>query len=122
MKLTEKRNGKIIGYITWRRVGKPKHKLIELMHIEVDKQYRHKGIGTKLFNGMLKRIDYRKLFLTTHASNYEAQEFYDKMGMEYETSLKKHYYPDENEYVYSKFKKKKPEKKPHVTTLWKPSK
>jgi len=105
MKLTETRKGKVVGHITWRRVGKLKHKLFELTHLEVDKKYRRKGVATKLFNRMLKEIDYRKLFLTCHASNLEAQEFYDGIGMEYETKLKTHYSFDEDEYVYSMYNK-----------------
>ncbi len=105
MKLTAKRDGKVVGYVTWRYVGKPKkHKLVELIRIEVDKKYRKEGIAESLFKRMLKRIKFRKLFLTTHASNYEAHKFYEKMGMELETEFISHYYYGENEWVYSMFK------------------
>ena len=101
MKIVAKRKGKVIGYITWRMVGKPKHKLIEMTRIEVDKKYQNQGVATDLFKRMLKRIQFRKLFLTTHASNHKAHKFYEKMGLKYETTLKNHYYDGEDEYVFS---------------------
>jgi len=56
MKLISKRKGKIVGFVTWKQVGKPKHRLIELTRIEVDKKYRQQGIATDLFQRMLKKI------------------------------------------------------------------
>ena len=105
MKLTAKRDGKIIGFITWKHIGKPKHKLVELMRIEVLPKYRKQEIATGLFKRMLSKIKFRKLFLTCHASNYTAHIFYEKMGMRLETQLKNHYYDGEDEWVYSLFKK-----------------
>lgn len=105
MKLTSKRKGKVVGFVAWKNVGKPKHKLIELIRIEVDKKYRNHGIATDLFKRMFKRIRFRKLFLTTHKSNIIAHRFYEKMGMIYETTLKNHYYNGEDEFVYSMFRK-----------------
>ena len=48
MKLTIKRKGKVVGFVTWKNIGKPKHKLIELTRMEVDNKYRWQGIGTEL--------------------------------------------------------------------------
>lgn len=103
--ITSKIKGKVIGFITWKNIGKPKHKLVEVIRIEVNKQYQNQGIGTDLFQSMLKRIKFRKLFLTTHKSNITAHRFYEKMGMMYETTLKDHYYNGEDEFVYSMFRK-----------------
>jgi len=105
MKLTAKRKGKVVGFVTLKQIGKPKHRLIELTRIEVDKKSRQQGIATELFQRMLKKIKFRKLFLTTHTSNYSAREFYRSMGMRSEAVLKNHYYQGENECVYSLFRK-----------------
>ena len=105
MKLTSKRDGKVVGFITWRNVGKPKHKLVEVTRVEVSPKHRIRGVASSLFKRMLKKIEFRKLFLTCHASNYTAHKFYEKMGMKLETKLKDHYYDGENEWVYSLFKK-----------------
>ena len=105
MKLISKRKGKVVGFVTWKNIGKPKHKLIELTRIDVNKKYQNLGIATDLFKGMLKRIKFRKLFLTTHKSNIVAHRFYEKIGMAYETTLKDHYYNGEDELVYSMFRK-----------------
>ena len=101
--ITLKRKGKLIAYISFRRIGKIKHGLFELTSIEADKKYRGIGLGTRLFNDMIKKIKFRKLFVTTHASNIEARKFYEKMGMVFETSLPNHYYKGEDELIYSKW-------------------
>ena len=45
----------------------------------------------------------RKLYLLTHEDNVDAHIFYEKVGFVHETTLKDHYYKDQNERVYSKF-------------------
>ena len=45
----------------------------------------------------------RKLYLLTHEDNVDAHIFYKKVGFVHETTLKDHYYKDQNERVYSKF-------------------
>lgn len=105
MKLVTKRKDRVVGFVTWKRIGKTKHGLIELTRIEVHKKYRGKGIATELFKRMLKKIKFRKLFLTSHASNVVAHSFYIKMGMAYEATLYCHYYNWEDEDVYSMFRK-----------------
>ena len=76
-----KRKGKLVAYISFRRIGKPKHGLYELTKIEVAKEDRRNGLATFLFDKMLKKIKFRKLFVTTHSSNTKARRFYVKMGM-----------------------------------------
>jgi GNAT superfamily N-acetyltransferase len=49
----------------------------------VDKNYRRKGIGSKLFftlTEFAKKNNYRKLFLTTSSDQEAANKFYIKMG------------------------------------------
>ena len=59
--------------------------------IDADKWY--KSMGENI----------RKLYLLTHEDNVDAHIFYEKVGFVHETTLKDHYYKDQNERVYSKF-------------------
>jgi len=96
-----KRKGKLVAYISFRRVGKPKHKLYELTRIEVDKDHRNIGLGAYLFQELVSKINFRKLYVTTHTSNKCARRFYKKMGMKHEATLPDHYYPGESELIYT---------------------
>lgn len=49
----------------------------------VDKNYRRKGIGSKLLFTLIefaKKKNYKKIFLTTSSDQEAAVKFYDKMG------------------------------------------
>jgi [ribosomal protein S18]-alanine N-acetyltransferase len=105
-------NGEIIGLTTWYIHGLPKHGLTELDRIAVMPKYRGKGIAKNLFDALVEdckkfysdnKSKFRKLMLLTHASNKRAHSFYEKMGLKHEVTLNKHYYDDEDEWVYSKF-------------------
>ncbi|MBI2650668.1 GNAT family N-acetyltransferase [Candidatus Woesearchaeota archaeon] len=103
---------KIIGIVTWLMHGLPKHQLCELVRIAVLPEYRGKGVARKLFDTLVKdaksfykknKSKLRKLYLLTHADNIRAHKFYEKLGFKHETTLKQHYYSDQDEYVYSMF-------------------
>ena len=105
-------DGKIIGLTTWLMHGLPKHQLAELDRIVVLKEARSKGIGKQLVNELIKDANkaygehgfrLRKLYLLTHADNKEAHAFYERVGFKHETTLKKHYYDEKDEHVYSMF-------------------
>ena len=105
-------NGKIIGIVTWVMHGLPKHQLCELDRIAVLPEYRGKGVARQLFNALIKdakafykknKSELRKLYLLTHADNTRAHKFYEKLGLKHETTLKKHYYKNKDEFVYSMF-------------------
>ena len=105
-------NNKIIGIVTWLMHGLPKHQLCELDRIAILPEYKGKGISRQLFNALVKdakqfykknKSKLRKLYLLTHADNIRAHKFYEKLGFKHETTLKKHYYKNKNEYVYSMF-------------------
>ncbi len=105
-------DGKIIGLTTWYMHGLPKHGLAELDRIAVLPDFRGKGIAKQLFDALVddckkfysdNESKFRKLILMTHASNERAHKFYEKMGLSHETTLKKHYYDNEDEWVYSSF-------------------
>ncbi len=105
-------NGKITGLVTWLMHGLPKHMLAELDRIVVLPESKGKGVGKALLEELKKDADngykkhgfrLRKLYLLTHADNKDAQSFYEKIGFRHETTLKKHYYKDKDEFVYSMF-------------------
>ena len=102
----------VIGLVTWLSHGLPKHGLFELDRICLLSEARGKGVGKGLVNELIKDADkwyksmgenIRKLYLLTHESNVDAHIFYEKVGFDHETTLKDHYYKNQNERVYSKF-------------------
>ncbi len=105
-------DGKIIGLTTWLTHGLFKHGLAELDRIALLPNYRGKGISKQLFDALVEEAKgkyvknggkLRKLYLLTHADNSRAQAFYSKMGFKHETTLKKHYYDDKDEFLFSVF-------------------
>ena len=102
----------IIGLVTWLSHGLPKHGLFELDRICLLSEARGKGVGKGLINELITDADkwyksmganIRKLYLLTHEDNVNAHIFYEKVGFDHETTLKYHYYKNQNERVYSKF-------------------
>jgi ribosomal protein S18 acetylase RimI-like enzyme len=105
-------NSKIIGIASWTVHDLPKHGLIELNRIAVLPESRSKGIATSLFNALLEDAKkfyasngqkLRKVYVLTHASNKNAQLFYEKIRFRHEATLKDHYYKGEDELVFSMF-------------------
>ena len=104
--------GVIIGLVTWLHHGLPKHGLFELDRICLLSESRGKGVGKGLIEELITDANkwyktmgekIRKLYLLTHEDNVDAHIFYEKVGFVHETTLKDHYYKDQNERVYSKF-------------------
>ena len=102
----------IIGLVTWLPHGLPKHGLFELDRICLLSEARGKGAGKDLINELITDADkwyksmgenIRKLYLLTHEDNVDAHIFYEKVGFNHETTLKDHYYKNQNERVYSIF-------------------
>ena len=102
----------IIGLVTWLSHGLPKHGLFELDRICLLSEARGKGVGKGLIEELITDADkwykgkgksIRKLYLLTHEDNVDAHIFYEKVGFDHETTLKDHYYVNQNERVYSKF-------------------
>ena len=105
-------NEKIVGLVTWAMHGLPKHQLAELGRIVILKEARGKGLGKQLVNELIKDANkiygksgfrLRKLYLLTHFEKKEAHSFYEKVGFSHETALKRHYYEEKDEHVYSMF-------------------
>ena len=104
--------GKIIGLTTWQLHGLPKHGLCELDRIAVLPEAQGKGVAKQLIVALVKAAEdeykkhghkLRKIYILTHASNKRAQAFYEKMRWKHETTLKDHYYENEDEFVYARF-------------------
>ena len=104
--------GKIIGLVTWLMHGLPKHGLFELDRICILSEARGKGVGRKLVDKLIDNASkwyenesekIRKLYLLTHEDNKNAHSFYEKVGFSHETTLKDHYYKDQDERVYVMF-------------------
>ena len=102
----------IIGLVTWLPHGLPKHGLFELDRICLLSEARGNGVGKDLINELITDADkwyksmgenIRKLYLLTHEDNVDAHIFYEKVGFDHETTLKDHYYKNQNERVYSQF-------------------
>ncbi len=105
-------NKQIAGLISIIFHGRPRHGLAELDHIAVLPDHQRKGIATRLFQASIdhlkrfykqKGFTLRKYFLLTHSNNLKAQQFYQKLGFKKEAVLKKHFYPDVDEIVFSQF-------------------
>ena len=103
---------KIAGIVTWAVHGLPKHQLCELDRIAVLPECQGRGIAKNLLNALIKDANayykkhgqkLRKLYLLTHDHNKRAHRFYEKAGFKHEATLKKHYYKNKDEYVYSMF-------------------
>ena len=103
---------KIIGLVTWLMHGLPKHGLFELDRICILSEARGKGVGRKLVDTLIDNASewynkegekIRKLYLLTHEDNKNAHSFYEKVGFSHETTLKDHYYKNQDERVYTIF-------------------
>lgn len=105
-------DGQILGLITWLMHGLPKHGLFELDRICILSKARGKGIGKKLVSALISDAQEwyksmneqaRKLYLLTHEDNTNAHVFYERVGFLHETTLKDHYYKNQDERVYAMF-------------------
>lgn len=92
--VAETRDRDIIGYITaWNIHGE-----VQLNRIAVIDNYRRTGVGTILFNALLKECDPHhpeKILLEVRESNTSARSFYRTLGF-VENGFRKNYYRDDN--------------------------
>ncbi|NUJ97430.1 GNAT family N-acetyltransferase [Candidatus Gracilibacteria bacterium] len=105
-------SGKILGFISGKTEGRPRHGLYELYHIGVDSEAQGKGIGKILFETLVSEVKkmyiskgffLRKLYLKTGEKNEKAHHFYEKMGMTQKDSLRAHFANDKKELIYDMF-------------------
>lgn len=67
----------------------------DIVNVIIQKEYRHRGIGTELINYAVKQDNLAKLNLEVRESNKNAIAFYQKLGFK-EIRIIKNYYQQEN--------------------------
>lgn len=101
---------KIVGAIAWRRIGLPKHMLGKITRFTVADGYEK--TREPLFKKAVQELDkeyhakglhLRKIYLNVHANNKKLQEFYKRIGLIHEATLKDHFYKGVDEYMFSMF-------------------
>lgn len=88
-------NGEVIGYVVARKIVDE----AEILSLAVKKDFRRKGIATKLMKSVLNEIkDFVKsCFLDVRVSNEPAIKLYEKLGFKKVGIRKKYYlYPEED--------------------------
>ncbi len=103
-------NGKLVGIIVWRRIGLPKHQLGKIMRFHVLPKYE--AVRETMFRDAIQALDkeyrkrkqhLRKIYIYVHSTNKEMQQFFKKIGLVHEATLKDHFYKGVDEYVFSMF-------------------
>ena len=100
--LTEKRNGKVIGYIIYSDVQGD----AELLRIAVDKRYRRQGIAAGLMESMLDELTEagaERVSLEVRAHNISAVALYKKFGFK-DIFIRSNYYhdPEDDALIFQK--------------------
>ena len=70
----------------------------DIMNIVTRKDYRNKGVGTLLLNGLIsicKEFKANSIFLEVNEDNKPAIKLYEKVGFE-SVGIRKNYYKDKN--------------------------
>ncbi len=78
----------IVGYIVFTQDG-------HIISIAVHPQYRRKGIGKELFQGIINIPRLKKVWAEVRRSNQGAQTFYSRMGFQV-TGVVSNYYGNED--------------------------
>ena len=94
-------NNEILGLRIWLVHGLAKHGLFELDKICILRNSKGKGTGEKLVDALIE--DSRKLYLFTDEDNTNTHLFYEKLGFKHESTLKDHYYKNQDERVHTIF-------------------
>lgn len=91
--------GRVVGYIAVMDIDKDTSKIVSLA---VKKEFRGRGIGTKLLSTAIERCKERgkkKILLEVRVSNYIAQRLYKKMGFEIVDVIPNYYQDGEDAYL-----------------------
>jgi len=89
---------KVIGYLVLMDSGKD----AKIMSFAVKKEFRKKGVGSKLMDEAIKRCRERgkgRLLLEVRVSNTSAQEFYKKRGFKIISTIPSYYSDGEDAYL-----------------------
>ena len=98
--LTEKRGGKVVGYVIYSDVQGD----AELLRIAVDKRYRRQGIANSLMQSMLEELidsGAERLSLEVRAHNISAVALYKKFGFK-DIFIRENYYhePEDDAVIF----------------------
>lgn len=106
-------DGHPIGVLTWRAHGLPKHGIIKLKRVAIDREIPDRQATFELlFDATIADADYlyhqehaylRKVYAVTPADNLFLSSFFEEKGMVQEAVLKNHYYDGRDEVMYSLF-------------------
>lgn len=91
--------GKVVGYIAIMDIDRENSKIVSLA---VKKEFRRRGIGTKLLSTAIERCKERnkkKILLEVRVSNYIAQKLYKKMGFRIVDVIPNYYQDGEDAYL-----------------------
>ena len=85
-------NNKLVGFIHISKL----YEVMDIINIVVDKEYRNKGIGTKLLNYIVDNYkDINSIMLEVNENNNNAIDFYKKNDFKI-INTRKNYYKDGN--------------------------
>ena len=99
----------IIGVVQWHIKEDPNVGVAELEQVFVREKYRAKGIGTKLINYAIQKIDDsfkmlkikpRRIFLFTSEDNMIARRMYEKLGFKKQCAVGDLFLNNKNELFY----------------------
>ncbi|MBU0597762.1 hypothetical protein KKF61_02055 [Patescibacteria group bacterium] len=106
-------NGRVVGLISWRLQGTPKHGVAELTRFIVQQNIpNYQSVKESLYDVMMAEADYyykqhgsrlHKVFSMIHADDKQIKEFYIDKGMRQEAVLKDHFHIGKDELVFSLF-------------------
>ncbi len=91
--------GKVVGYVAIMDIDRENSKIVSLA---VKKEFRRRGIGTKLLSTAIERCKERnkkKILLEVRVSNYIAQKLYKKMGFRIVDVIPNYYQDGEDAYL-----------------------
>lgn len=91
--------GKVVGYVAIMDIDRENSKIVSLA---VKKEFRRRGIGTKLLSTAIERCkerNKRKILLEVRVSNYIAQKLYKKMGFRIVDVIPNYYQDGEDAYL-----------------------
>lgn len=86
-------DNELVGFIIYKDL----YKVIDLLYIVVDSNYRNRSIGSNLMSELLK-LDYDKVLLEVNSNNICAINLYEKFNFKV-INIRKKYYGNDDAYV-----------------------
>lgn len=102
----------VLGFVSWRPWGEPRHAFAELYHIGVAPEAQGHGLARELISTMESdihahfqshgRSGARMVFMLTHVTNTTAQRLYDASGYQQTATLPGFFHDGVDEAVFMK--------------------